>query len=363
MPPRTKPNAKKKTVIPVPKVPGKPKKSHQYIKIAKELSRPTGPIKRNRTEQKRTSPPTSLSTKYGDHTNFSRFTHTGLVFNWGDLTVWDAFYPELGLRVRLNVYKNPGRKRKSSIKQLETLCTNQLVPQIYEKLCFQAKKCQYIIIVKQTNIDFIPTLNGKISLVCGESDPSFRVVSYIGSGCYGDVYGLSDGNVLKLEFYSSKEIPPNDISMQSIFAKRGLAPMVDKFNSFKVGRTSLRGYAIVMHKVNGTVYDLIKTQRDITYLRMILDKVEKLLKGFAKYNLYHGDFHWDNIGWSGKPGGIDGDIELLALDFGCAEVKIGGRTTEELGHLAEFTFEDSSHLPEIHAENRKILLKLLEDCI
>jgi tRNA A-37 threonylcarbamoyl transferase component Bud32 len=111
---------------------------------------------------------------------------------------------------------------------------------------------------------------------------------------------------------------------------------------------------IEMEKLDGTVYDLLKTELSERDLDLILKLINKILIILHKMKMSHGDFHWENIGIV-----YDEEkdcIHLKMFDFEFASYKNDFR--REVAQLIRTI--DKKYTPLINEKNRIYIKKRLE---
>jgi serine/threonine protein kinase len=150
-------------------------------------------------------------------------------------------------------------------------------------------------------------------------DINMQFIKLLGKGKCGTVYLICHNNnqqdckVIKIEKFkgnikTSMKDFQQEIHMQQKFYKIGLAPNLIK-SGFFASKPKYYG-AIIMDKVDGTLRSLLKIQHTPQFLDIIIEELLYIVDKLCRYNLVHGDMHFDNIAIHNK--------KLILIDFGFA---------------------------------------------
>jgi len=167
------------------------------------------------------------------------------------------------------------------------------------------------------------------------------------------VYLLTDKSTYRI----AKTIPLHaigeDIEILEKLGKYNLAPKIYKTDVFTDEAGNDMSY-VEMERLDGTIYDLLKTELSQKDLDLILRLINQLLIMLHKMKLSHGDFHWENIGIVYNEN--KDCIFLKMFDFEFASHKNDFR--REVAQLIRTV--DKKYTPLIAESNRSYIKKKLE---
>lgn len=161
----------------------------------------------------------------------------------------------------------------------------------------------------------------KYSKIVDEFLPeSYILVDLIKTGAYGEIFIAYIQNdetyrALKFQTFEKNKINnfENDIYMYSIFQEKGLA--LPLYNSIIYKHNNTTYCYMEMGKLDGTLKTILSGLVSDEILENIIDYILELLHELCKYGLIHGDFHWDNIGFTLKKHEGKSYIRLWLIDF------------------------------------------------
>ena len=196
------------------------------------------------------------------------------------------------------------------------------------------------------------TLTGMLKTSCTKG---WKVTKFIAAGSYGHVYRAvkNDGTkaVMKVQVGSAKEIK-HEVSTQRHFHRKGLAPKIIGFCSFKpktrlgpsahkrlnalVGDDAMDDVAphakghevhiILMEEIAGVVGDWLHPLKSKEQLGQLTFNIFDLVESMKKHKLTHADLHLWNLGYVYTDASKK-HIKLMPIDFGRSVV---GKANPEL---------------------------------
>lgn len=218
----------------------------------------------------------------------------------------------------------------------------------------------------------------------------WKVIKFIAAGSYGHVYRAvkKDGTkaVMKVQVGSAKEIK-HEVSTQRHFHRKGLAPKILGFCSFKpkttLGRSAHKRlnalvgdddmgdvaphakghevHIIIMEEIAGVVGDWLHLPKSKEQLGQLTLDIFDLVASMQKHKLTHADLHLWNLGYVYTDASKK-YFELMPIDFGRSVV--GEANPElELGAILRILRShfhqkggDSKPAPEF---NRRVIANLI----
>ena len=175
-----------------------------------------------------------------------------------------------------------------------------------------------------------------IELVREVIGPGRRVGSLIGSGSYGEVYNLictqtsKCDRVIKIQ-YNKYETIRSEIRSQQHLASYDLAPHIFCSDAIMSENTGNKAFVvIVMEKIDGVLYELLKQPLSFQSLQDICDVIYDIIIKLCAIESIHGDFHLENIGYV-----ITGSdkIRFMLIDFGFSQTETGCNPRLEITQL------------------------------
>lgn len=217
----------------------------------------------------------------------------------------------------------------------------------------------------------------------------WRITKFIGAGASGHVFRAVNKNGTKAAIkvqIGNKQRLNKEVRAQKAFERRGLAPKVLRYCSFKpVPRLSWKehkrlndslpgksvpfpteveddpGGALVhiisMEEIDGVLGEWLRREKSEDQLKEKAGQIVALMKAFQKHKLTHGDFHLNNIGWK-YTNKSKTKMKLMPIDFGRSHI---GRayTNIEMGSLVRTI--DSTFRSRVPPINRRSLVKYIRD--
>ena len=166
------------------------------------------------------------------------------------------------------------------------------------------------------------------------------------------VYILSNGKEYRIGKITSLYNIGNDVDIFEKLSKYNLAPVIFKTDVFNDEKNNEMTYT-EMEKLDGTIYDLLTVPLTEKELDIILRLVNELLLRLYKLKISHGDFHWENIGFTYDD--KKDCITLKMIDFEFAENKSDFR--KEVVQLIRTI--DKKYTPLVSDTNRAYISKRL----
>ncbi len=173
----------------------------------------------------------------------------------------------------------------------------------------------------------------------------YEYVSFLGSGVGGVACAVrKDGieKVVKVMTYSEASL--KEVTNLREFQRRGIGVKYIDHCSIKLGSMKKQYILILMEKLDGTLFDLIKnnTSLDQRILQSIGDQLIDLIRKMRKYKISHGDMHVANIGyiWEDEQ---HSSIKLKLLDMGLSDIE-QSLTDRDIMRLTSSFFERQSIL-------------------
>ncbi|CAN0502502.1 unnamed protein product, partial [Ectocarpus sp. 12 AP-2014] len=146
----------------------------------------------------------------------------------------------------------------------------------------------------------------------------WRVTKFLSAGAYGHVFRAVHTNgisaALKVQTGDAKRLR-GELSAQRAFHKRGLAPKIIRYCSFKP-KTRL-GMA-AHERLNRAVQDKsvpFQTEDESPTGNLAASEITKLMLAFRTHKLTHGDLHLNNIGYI-YTDASKRYMRLMPIDFG-----------------------------------------------
>ncbi len=177
-----------------------------------------------------------------------------------------------------------------------------------------------------------------------------------------------------------------EVRAQKAFERRGLAPKVLRYCSFKpTPRLSWREHErlnqslpgksvaypteveddpdanlvhiIIMEEIDGVLGHWLRRERSENQLKEKAGQIVALMKTFQKHKLTHGDFHLNNIGWK-YTNKSKTRMKLMPIDFGRSHIG-HAYTNIEMGSLMRTI--DSTFRSRVPPDTRRYLVKFIRD--
>jgi len=168
------------------------------------------------------------------------------------------------------------------------------------------------------------------------------------------VFEISNGKESRIAKVMTLYNVGNDVDVLERLSKYNLAPIIYKTDVYIDEKGNDMIY-IEMERLDGTIYQLLKTKLDKKDLEIILKLINELLLRLKKFKLSHGDFHWENIGFIYDE--KKDCVFLKMIDFEFAENKSDFR--KEVLQLIRTL--DKKYTPLIDASNRVYIKNRLEE--
>jgi hypothetical protein len=146
----------------------------------------------------------------------------------------------------------------------------------------------------------------------------------------------------------------NDVDVFEKLSKYNLAPVIYKTDVYIDEKENDMIY-VEMERLDGTIYQLLKTQLNKKELDVILKLINELLLRLNKFKFSHGDFHWENIGFLYDE--KKDCVFLKMIDFEFADNKSDFR--KEVLQLIRTL--DKKYTPLIDESNRVYIRNRLEE--
>jgi len=166
------------------------------------------------------------------------------------------------------------------------------------------------------------------------------------------VYLLYNSKEYRIGKISSLYNIGNDVDVFEKLSKYNLAPVIFKTDVFNDEKNNEMTYT-EMEKLDGTIYELLSVPLTEKELDIILRLVNELLIRLYKLKISHGDFHWENIGFTYDD--KKDCITLKMIDFEFAENKSDFR--KEVVQLIRTI--DKKYTPLVSETNRAYISKRL----
>ena len=134
----------------------------------------------------------------------------------------------------------------------------------------------------------------------------------LGEGTYGKVYNLKNTDkVIKIFKGTNSLNIENELNITTLMSKIKIGPKVYKTKQF-VFNNKVYGY-IIMEKMNGSLYDLLKRQNVSDSLKMdAIQNAQMLIDDLMQHGICHGDIHIHNIAYKF----VNGNLDIKLIDFG-----------------------------------------------
>lgn len=192
----------------------------------------------------------------------------------------------------------------------------------------------------------------------------YIVTRHIGSGAYGSIWKLCDQDsysdckyAVKVEQVDHIPEPKSydqlryEYKMQRNFYCNGLGVEPIKHKMFKRGKTTYS--MIVMCRMDGTMEDLLTTERTSDEIDILYRKMKAILKRLKRHHMTHGDFHVGNLGYTQEIVNHTFQPVFYPLDF---------QWSTDKGHYEDIDlyqlYRSLSLYPmDIHPKNAKRLIK------
>ena len=196
------------------------------------------------------------------------------------------------------------------------------------------------------------TLTGMLAASCTQG---WQVTKFIAAGAYGHVFRAvkNDGTkgVMKVQVGSAEEIR-HEVKIQNSFGRKGLAPKILGYCSFKprhwMGKVAHMGlqnvvqnedaddiephakghlvHIILMEEIAGVVGDWLANPKSQEQLGQLTFDIMNLVDDFKKHKLTHADMHLWNLGYVYTDASKK-HMSLMPIDFGRSVV---GKANPEL---------------------------------
>lgn len=147
----------------------------------------------------------------------------------------------------------------------------------------------------------------------------YYVSKVIGKGSFGKVFLLCNDEgkcqrVVKVQLVKNEQMFLNEVELQQQLSSVGLTP--ELYGVHLLEHNNKKFGIIIMDKIDIIAEDLLKTSLDKQTLQNIYSMIEKVIQLFCKYNIIHGDLHWQNIAfyWDVKDNHVI--LRPSVLDFG-----------------------------------------------
>lgn len=219
----------------------------------------------------------------------------------------------------------------------------------------------------------------------------WTVTKFIGAGASGHVFRALNRNgtkaAIKVQVGDTKRLQ-KEVRAQKAFERRGLAPKVLRYCSFKpVPRLSWKEHErlneslpgksvpfptivdddgddsthlvhiIIMEEIDGVLGEWLRKTKNEDQLKEKAEQIVALMKAFQKHKLTHGDFHLNNIGWK-YTNKSKTKMKLMPIDFGRSHIG-HAYTNIEMGSLMRTI--DSTFRSRVPPINRRSLVKYIRD--
>lgn len=215
----------------------------------------------------------------------------------------------------------------------------------------------------------------------------WRVTKFLSAGAYGHVFRAVHTNgtsaALKVQTGDAKRLR-GELSAQRAFHKRGLAPKIIRYCSFKPktrlgmaaherlnkavqdksvpfqtedeSTTGNLVHVIIMEEIAGVLGHWLRREKSDQQLRKTASEITKLMLAFRTHKLTHGDLHLNNIGYV-YTDASKRYMRLMPIDFGRSYV---GKafTSLEVGALMRTLAP--SFRGALHPENRGPLVRYIK---
>lgn len=140
--------------------------------------------------------------------------------------------------------------------------------------------------------------NSKINIIIPSIPISkgFKTIKTLKNTLEKKVFEISNGKESRIAKVMMLYNVGNDVDVLERLSKYNLAPIIYKTDIYVDEKGNDMIY-IEMERLDGTIYQLLKTKLDKKDLEIILKLINELLLRLKKFNVSHGDFHWENIGF------------------------------------------------------------------
>ncbi|CAM9564069.1 unnamed protein product, partial [Ectocarpus sp. 12 AP-2014] len=152
----------------------------------------------------------------------------------------------------------------------------------------------------------------------------WRVTKFLSAGAYGHVFRAVHTNgisaALKVQTGDAKRLR-GELSAQRAFHKRGLAPKIIRYCSFKPKtRLGMAAHerlnrAVQDKSIAGVLGHWLRREKSDQQLYKTASEITKLMLAFRTHKLTHGDLHLNNIGYV-YTDASKRYMRLMPIDFG-----------------------------------------------
>ena len=150
---------------------------------------------------------------------------------------------------------------------------------------------------------------------------NYVIKDCLGQGAFGSVLLICDKNkpsdckalkVVKIKTREKLKDFLDEIKYGRLFSNYGLGPEI--FDTLLLNRPNGKKLGIiVMEKIDMTLEKFLRDEQRRDTLDRIINWIQHYVNQMCKYNLVHGDLHFDNIGLKLTK---DGKMRPLLIDFG-----------------------------------------------
>lgn len=217
----------------------------------------------------------------------------------------------------------------------------------------------------------------------------WTVTRFLGEGGSGHVFRAMHKNGTKAAIkvqIGNKQRLNKEVRAQKAFERKGLAPKVLRYCSFKpVPRLSLKEHnrmndslpgksvpfqteveddadsnlvhVIIMEEIDGVLGAWLRLVKSEDQLKEKARQIVAVMKAFQKHKLTHGDLHLNNIGWK-YINKSKTRMKLMPIDFGRSHIG-HAYTNVDMGSLMRTI--DSTFRSRVPPNNRRSLVKYIRD--
>jgi tRNA A-37 threonylcarbamoyl transferase component Bud32 len=188
----------------------------------------------------------------------------------------------------------------------------------------------------------------------------YHLSKKLGSGVFGVTFSICKNNfeclAIKVQQFTDKNAIMNEVKMQKIFHKHGIAPAI--IGSPKFYKHKGKDFAvIVMSRIDVVMQDLLDQPITDEAREQIWTAIVSLLSTMRKYKLAHNDMHWENLAMVYAQD-AHGRLTMrgTCIDFGWS---FSGKSSTSLEVLQLIRTLDRSYSPNINKKTQQFLLTRL----